>query len=1454
MAEKIVGFRLKLEGEKATIDTLNTVRESLNQSSRALDNINKKSDTLDKLTKHILTLTKALQGLENDKSSDKQAEKVTKYRTELEKTVKAQNELLKELQQTGGKGSEQYDELLKSVAKNRSEQSELTKAIKTQQKEFEGVKVAVGSYRQLDLQLQLLSEKYKQLSRAERQAETGKATLKNIKDLENELKSIDASMGRYTRNVGNYASAFNGLKTITQQLAGVIGITTGLNEILESNTKQSDSLANIQRVSTLTDESVKKLYESLKQINTRTLTDELLSIAVIGGKLGESEKDLANFVQAADKIGVALKEDLGGNIETTLESLGVLVNIFGKDLPKNAQTTGDKMLYVGNAIDTLSDAGTASGDFIVDFSKRLAGMNDVTGFTLPRILGLAAAFQQNGQTAEVSATATQSLITTIAAAPDEFARLAGFTGKAKDEFINLINSNPVEALLQLASTLKGNNPLLTQFSGALKDAGVDGERAKSVLSVLGSKTDEFRESIDLASTSIETQTKITSSYEVANKTAGAALDRLKKSIIDATTSTEFQSWLFGVIEGLTKFTQILFALPKFVANNKIEVVALGLAYLALNQTLIETSKTKLKALFVDQVLENGTKQLAATTRIYNAVLAATPWLVAIAAVYGLVKGYQYLNSEITASKVANDALKDVQKQVNAEAVKEVSQLNKNIATLKSDKTSREAKKLAIDELIAQNPEYLKGIDLEKASIEKLTAIQNDLTKSILKTAAVRLRDKLTGEISDKAVENRFRIDEIATGGSLTESEYFKASNIVKGSKPNTTNFGGQLASNNEIAAAAIELKKKEGIEYEKAIEVINSKINKMYDLSDQKAVKSGNTAKNVANGIIGTGETITKADEKRRAKAARDLKKEEDDRIKDEKAAAENIFRIRQQLIDKTFNGQKLAAIAERNEQVKALKGSTEQVAEQKKLLDELLQKRLETINDGYQAERDAALRDIAAQRQEFLLRQANNTVSNIQSSGRAQNRVFELDAINTEGVFTGKEQQILQTTKTEKEKTELLKKLGIEREKALIEIEERKFQYNKDLASRELAAQKLALDEKKANDLLNLDETERESRAKLDESLRAKLLTVEEYNTALDELTAQTEAERAQIEIENSDAYSELAAQTAIDVLATETDIANQKLQIAKDTNEQILENAKKTKDNEQAIQAARLDFLSTFVNGAKDLLGQDENTRKKYSGVIKALALAEIAINLQRELSAIAVAAAANPTNAVTFGGAGITQYTIQSGIAILRAAFGTAKVLTAKYEDGGVIAEHNSGQVQGGSIPSESGVIRGRSHAQGGVKLGNLEFEGDEYKLRNGNETYIINKNATRQHRSALDTLAKILRPSVFSSQRKQIASHINASNGGVKFAQGGVLSEGSVFNTPLIGAPLPVQSSNVVVVNNSNQTVGELTELIYETQNMILAVNSRIDRITVINKPEEVYNEAIKQKEIRVAQNL
>lgn len=52
-----------------------------------------------------------------------------------------------------------------------------------------------------------------------------------------------------------------------------------------------------------------KTMAELKKFDMRTAQNELLSLARVGGKLGlPGKEDLLEFVSAADKINVALKE------------------------------------------------------------------------------------------------------------------------------------------------------------------------------------------------------------------------------------------------------------------------------------------------------------------------------------------------------------------------------------------------------------------------------------------------------------------------------------------------------------------------------------------------------------------------------------------------------------------------------------------------------------------------------------------------------------------------------------------------------------------------------------------------------------------------------------------------------------------------------------------------------------------------------------------------------------------------------------------------------------------------------------------------------------------------------------------------------------------------------------------------------------------------------------------
>jgi len=115
---------------------------------------------------------------------------------------------------------------------------------------------------------------------------------------------------------------------------------------------------------------------------------------------------------------------------------------------------------------------------------------------------------------------------------------------------------------------------------------------------------------------------------------------------------------------------------------------------------------------------------------------------------------------------------------------------------------------------------------------------------------------------------------------------------------------------------------------------------------------------------------------------------------------------------------------------------------------------------------------------------------------------------------------------------------------------------------------------------------------------------------------------------------------------------------------------------EQEAALNQLRLDLAGTLVSGFKQFLGQDAANRKKYGDLIKALSLSEIAINLSKELSAIAAAAAANPANAVTAGAVGATQYAIQSAIAIIRSTLAAKTVISQKFASGGLTDTFKSG----------------------------------------------------------------------------------------------------------------------------------------------------------------------------------
>lgn len=79
--------------------------------------------------------------------------------------------------------------------------------------------VAEGSMDEMSQALSRMRAIYESMKGVERESALGQNLLKDIQTLDTKIKELDASIGNHQRNVGNYASSWNGLSFSIQQVA-----------------------------------------------------------------------------------------------------------------------------------------------------------------------------------------------------------------------------------------------------------------------------------------------------------------------------------------------------------------------------------------------------------------------------------------------------------------------------------------------------------------------------------------------------------------------------------------------------------------------------------------------------------------------------------------------------------------------------------------------------------------------------------------------------------------------------------------------------------------------------------------------------------------------------------------------------------------------------------------------------------------------------------------------------------------------------------------------------------------------------------------------------------------------------------------------------------------------------------------------------------------------------------
>ena len=121
------------------------------------------------------------------------------------------------------KNSQKGSNILTDLKEKTQQHALENEALKRLRKEYsDNIKIegaASDSLVALRKQLSLLNAEYDRLSATDRKTTVGTNLQKQIQALNTEISSAEQATGRYQRNVGNYASSWNGLSVLVQQVA-----------------------------------------------------------------------------------------------------------------------------------------------------------------------------------------------------------------------------------------------------------------------------------------------------------------------------------------------------------------------------------------------------------------------------------------------------------------------------------------------------------------------------------------------------------------------------------------------------------------------------------------------------------------------------------------------------------------------------------------------------------------------------------------------------------------------------------------------------------------------------------------------------------------------------------------------------------------------------------------------------------------------------------------------------------------------------------------------------------------------------------------------------------------------------------------------------------------------------------------------------------------------------------
>ena len=866
-----------------------------------------------KLSKDSRSLYDNMMGVKLPKEVDDRLRKSAQFTEQLNAQLKEQDRLEKALISTIAKKELATESTARAQAKEKFELQETNKRIKeaailssTLATEYQKQQVLLNQLirRRQDLALkeklgiQLTKQEYQELSKLTAE----------IRKKDTALKQVDAAVGRYQRNVGNYAIAMQSAAKSARALAGALGLTSGIylavrimKDAIKVTRDFEKANATLSAILQVEKEDMRDLTEDAIRLGRETVktAGQVTELQIAYARLGFSQQDILNLTEATIQGSIAMNSEL----DKTAELVGAVVNTFDDLSTTNAPEIID-IMSLATAKSALNFEKLSTGIPIV------AGAANAAGIPFTRLVALLGKLSDSGIDVSTSATALRNIFIESAAQGLNYE--------------------------QILEKIKSSQDKLTASNDEF------GKRAAVSAAVLSNNIDKTKE-LDVA-----LQNAAGTAQRMAEKelnTLDGALKLLRSAwegyILDLNDSSNASNSLKNAVkflaDNLENIINTVIFLGKAWLTYKAAILLARVQTSLMNTQLALSSKMALSS-------AKGANVATVSWKTFTNALKANALFLAVSAITALVIAVNKLNKPL--SEVAENTHKTTeeflkQKEITQDLIDENENLIERYEELKEKTTLNKEEQAELNNVIAKLIKNVPDAAIEFDEYGRVIALNTDKIKDFTKAQKELLAQqnakalKENKELLKELQQQQERYNNLNKDGNAVNVQGLGTISKINGE------FKRVITSYNSAGSAVVryvDLKASE-------LAMINESINKNKNLID--------TTEDLIASLGGEKSARQKANEaaENASKIAEEEKKKKEEEVLIVKQLRSEILLLEGKLKDLTKNGYEDMTAAQADE----VKATREAIEEKKKELNAIL-----GIKKGKEAEKEAIKGTIA--------------------------------------------------------------------------------------------------------------------------------------------------------------------------------------------------------------------------------------------------------------------------------------------------------------------------------------------------------------------------------------------------------------------------------------------------------------------------------------------------------------